>query len=68
MPDIAVIIRMPEDELTALAQLAKRLDFDTCARFASLCTTYGDRAESDVMWSAIHLFQQQLAEAGFAPR
>jgi len=67
-PDTAVIIRMPAVELMALAQLAKRLDFGTCERFSCRHTTYADRTEADVMWSAVHLFQAQLAQAGFAPR
>jgi len=56
------------DKASALGQLVKRIDYETCARFASVCWTYGNRAESDDMWSAICLLQRQLAEAGFAAR
>jgi hypothetical protein len=52
----------------ALAQLVKRIDYDTCNRFASVCYIYGARSEADVMWAAICLFQRELARAGFAPR
>jgi hypothetical protein len=61
-------ISMPEAELMALAQLVKRIDYDTCNRFASVCYIYGARSEADVMWAAICLFQRELARAGFAPR
>jgi hypothetical protein len=54
--------------VTALAQLVKRLDYDTCARFASVSWTYGNRSESYVIWSAVCLVQRQLADAGFNPR
>jgi hypothetical protein len=48
----------------------KRVDYGTCARFASPTTTYchPPRTEGDVMWSAICMLQRQLGEAGFAPR
>ena len=68
MADVA--LHMPDDEANALAQFVKRVDYDTCNRFASPTTKYGmqSRAEGDVMWSAICMLQRQLAEAGFAPR
>jgi hypothetical protein len=66
--EIALILRMPEDELIALSQLVKRIDYETCNRFAAVCYTYGNRSEGDVMWSAIHMLARQLAEAGFNPR
>ncbi len=59
---------LPHDEAAALAQLVKRIDYETCKRFASPTTTYNGRAEGDTMWSAVCLLQRQLAEAGFAPR
>ena len=68
MPDIAIILRMPDAEWTALAQLVKRIDYDTCTRFSAACTTYDGRSEADVMWCAIHMVARQVADAGYAPR
>jgi hypothetical protein len=65
---ITIPLTMPFDEAAAMAQFVKRIDYETCNRFASVCYTYGARSEGDVMWSAICLLQRQLAEAGFAPR
>jgi hypothetical protein len=65
---VTIPLILPFDEAAALAQFVKRIDYDTCCRFASVCWTYGSRLEGDVMWSAIRLLQRQLAEAGFAPR
>jgi hypothetical protein len=65
---ITIPFELPLDEAAALAQFVKRVDYATCARFASPTTTYNGRAEGDVMWSAICTLQRQLAEAGFAPR
>jgi hypothetical protein len=65
---ITIPLVLPFDEAAALAQFVKRIDYETCAKFAAVCWTYGNRAESDVMWSAVCLLQRQLAEAGFAPR
>ena len=61
-------LELPPDEARALAQFVKRIDYETCARFASITTTYGRRSEGDVMWSAICMLQRQLGEAGIAPR
>jgi hypothetical protein len=63
-----ISLDMPANELVALAQLVKRLDYGTCSRFASRSLTYGNRSEGDTMWSAVCLLQRQLADAGFAPR
>jgi hypothetical protein len=63
-----VSIDMPADELSALAQFVKRVDYNTCVRFASVLATYNGRHEVDVMWSAVCLLQRQLADAGFAPQ
>jgi hypothetical protein len=63
-----VMLVIPETEAKALAKLVGRIDYDTCNRFASVCFTYGNRSEGDVMWSAICMLQRQLGEAGFAPR
>jgi len=65
---ITIPLELPCDEAAALAQFVKRVDYDTCTRFASPTTTYNGRVEGDVMWSAICMLQRQLAEAGFAPR
>jgi hypothetical protein len=65
---ITIPLELPRDEAAALAQFVKRVDYDTCIRFASMTTTYDGRAEGDVMWSAICMLQRQLAKAGFAPR
>jgi hypothetical protein len=66
--DYDVMLVMPETEARAFAKLLGRIDYDACCRFAAVCVTYGNRAECDVMWSAICLLQRQLSEAGFAPR
>jgi hypothetical protein len=65
---ITIPVTLPLDETAALAQFVKRVDCDTCCRFAAVCYTYGTRSEGDVMWSAICILQRQLADAGFAPR
>jgi hypothetical protein len=65
---IAIPFELPPDEAAALAQFVKRVDYETCARFAGLNTTYNGRSEADVMWCAVCFLQRQLAEAGFAPR
>jgi len=66
--EIAITLHMPRDELMALSQFVKRIDFDTCARFASMTTTYDGAPEADTMWSALCMLRAQVAEAGFAPR
>jgi hypothetical protein len=65
---ITIPFELPRDEATALAQFVKRIHWGTCSRFASRTTTYDGRSEADVMWSAVCMLQNQLAEAGFAPR
>jgi hypothetical protein len=65
---ILIPLELPHDEAAALAQFVKRVDYDTCVRFASKFVFYGGRPEGDVTWSAIRTVQGQLAEAGFAPR
>jgi hypothetical protein len=66
--DIAIPLRLPEDEALALAQLCKRVDYDTCVRFTSRFDKYHGRDEGDVAWSAVNMLRSALAEAGFAPR
>jgi hypothetical protein len=65
---ILIPLELPHDEAAALAQFVKRVDYDTCAKFASKFVFYSGRAEADTVWSAIRMVQGQLAEAGFAPR
>jgi hypothetical protein len=65
---ITIPLRLPSGEATALAHLLKRIDYDTCVRFASLFDHYDGRAECDVMWSALGLLRAALAAVGFAPR
>jgi hypothetical protein len=65
---ITIPLILPFDEAAALAQLVKRIDYDTCARFASMFVFYSGRTEGDTMWSAVCLVQRQLADAGFNPR
>ena len=65
---ITIPLRLPSDEAMALAQLAKRVGYDDCARLSSRFDRYNGRAECDVMWSALNLLRAALAEVGFAPR
>ena len=65
---ITIPLILPFDEAAALAQFVKRVDYDTCVRFASEFVFYSGRTEGDVMWSAVCLVQRELADAGFAPR
>jgi len=65
---ITIPLILPFDEAAALAQLIKRVDYDTCVRFASTFVFYSGRTERDTMWSAVCLVQRQLADAGFNPR
>jgi hypothetical protein len=68
MPDIIIPLELPRDEALAFAQFLKRINYDTCCRFAAATVTYSGRFEGDVMWSAVCMLQRQFAEAGFAPR
>jgi hypothetical protein len=52
---VAIPLALPEDEAQSLAQFVKRIDYETCVRFASVTWTYGLRAEADVMWSGVGL-------------
>jgi hypothetical protein len=65
---ITIPFDLPRAEAAALAQFIKRTGYTDCVRLASRFDRYADRAESDVMWSALCMLQNQLAEAGFAPR
>jgi hypothetical protein len=57
-------LELPPDAAEAFSQFVRRVDYDTCARFARIIARYGKRAECDVMWSAVRMLQYQLAEAG----
>ncbi len=51
----------------ALAQLLKRIGHDACTRFAGPRATYGDRGETDAMWSVSISWQRtalRRAEGG----
>ena len=61
-------LELPRSEAAAFSQFLKRIDYDTCARFASTFVFYSGRTEGDTMWSAVCLVQRQLADAGFNPR
>jgi hypothetical protein len=56
------------DYAEALAQLLKRLDWETVTRHAAKNVWYNSRAEADVMWSVLRALEFQLNEAGYAPR
>jgi hypothetical protein len=60
-----VIVDLPSDEATALAQLVKRLGYDDAERLSS---RYDGGEERDAMLSGINKLRRALAEAGFAPR
>ena len=65
---ITIPLRLPSDEATALSQLIKRIDYDTVGRLTSRFDHYHGRTEQDTAWSAVHMLQSALAEAGFNPR
>jgi hypothetical protein len=65
---IIITLHIPEDEALALAQLVKRIDYDSCGRLASRFDRYGGRTEQDTIWAAVAILQRDLAEAGFSPR
>jgi hypothetical protein len=69
-PTIATIpLRLPNDEAHAFANLLKRFHYSDTERFSSRTYRYSDnRAEADVMWSAVRTVERQFGEAGFAPR
>jgi hypothetical protein len=65
-PTVALV--MPAAELMALAQLVKRLSYDDCERLSSRHATYDLRPEREVMWAAVSMLRDELAQAGFSPR
>jgi hypothetical protein len=58
-------LELPREEARAFAQIVKRIDYNLCAKWASMTRTYGPRSEHDVMWSAVCMLERQLNEAGF---
>jgi hypothetical protein len=60
-----IVLELPADEATALAQLVKRLGYDDAERLSS---RYDGGEERDAMLSSIDKLRRALAEAGFAPR
>jgi hypothetical protein len=66
---ITIPIDFPSsDEVAALAQFVKRIDYETVFRFCDKRVFYGGRPEGDVAWSALSDIRRQLSEAGFSPR
>ncbi len=65
---ITIPLNMPPAEAMALAQFASRLNPQVCARFAALCTVYGERPEADVIWSGIGALRSAFIRAGFPSR
>ncbi len=65
---ITIPLCLPRNEAVALAQFVKRIDFDTCARFAALTVTYDGPAERNVIWSGVLTLQGALASAGYTTR
>ena len=65
---VTISLCLPEAEARALAQMVKRMIPDDCVRLSNRFERYNGRAECDVMWSAVGLLRDALAEAGFAPR
>jgi len=64
-----ITLHLPRNEATAFAELLKRTTYEDCARHSNRIRHYPDgRQELDVMWSAVRMVENQLAEQGFAPR
>jgi hypothetical protein len=67
--DATIPLKMPTDEADAFARFLKRCTYTDCVARSSRVRKYADgRDETDVMWSALRMVQDQFAEAGFAPR
>ena len=60
-----IVLELPADEATALAQLVERLGYDDAKRLSS---PYDGGEERDAMLSGINKLRRALAEAGFASR
>ena len=66
---ITIPLDLPRDEACAFTELLKRTSYDDCLRRSNRRKQYSDgREEADVMWAALRLVENQLGEAGFAPR
>lgn len=62
MGDVTIRVAFTHDEADALAQLVKRIGRYDVAHLA------GSASEADLMFEALILVRQALAEAGVAPR
>ena len=60
-----ILLDLPPEQASALAQFVKRLGFDDCKRLGS---RYDGGAEAEEMWQAVQKLQSALKESGFAPR
>ena len=61
---ITIPLRLPSDEADAFAKLLKRFSYGDAERFSSRTYRYPDnRAEADVMWSAVRTVERQFGEA-----
>ena len=60
-----IVLELPDDEASAVAQLVKRLGYDDAERLSS---RYDGGEERDAMLNGIDKLQRAFAEAGFAPR
>src|SRR5258708_23728803 len=58
---ITIPLILPFDEAAALAQFVKRIDYDTCVRFASVFVFYSGRTEGATMCAAVCVGPRQRA-------
>ena len=66
---VTIPLNLPHDEAHAFSNMLKRFHYSDAERFSSKTWKYPDnRAEADVMWSAVRTVERQFNEAGFAPR
>jgi hypothetical protein len=60
-----IVLDLPPEQATALAQFVKRTGFDDCQRLGN---RYDGGEEAEEMWQAVQKLQQALKESGYAPR
>jgi hypothetical protein len=60
-----IVLDLPDDQASALAQFVKRIGFEHCKRLAS---RYDGGEEADAMWAAVQKLQSALKDSGFNPR
>jgi hypothetical protein len=65
---IPIPLFLPRCQAVALAQLTKRIDFETVARFAAASVVCDGHSEADLIWLALIALRSALSEAGFAVR